>query len=677
MSTDGSWIGSQLGTYQIVTEIGRGGMAVVYKARQPSLGRYVALKVLPATFGHDQEFVARFLREARSVARLNHPNIVHIYDTGVASGQYYIAMEYLEGGSLQERLAAGPLDEAEALRIVTEVSRALDYAHGQGVIHRDIKPSNILFSADPLRARDATAKVADFGIARAADGLHLTRTGIILGTPEYMAPEQAEGQPVDHRADLYALGLLLYQMLTGRSAFRRSTPHATLHAVIYEVPPPPRQIRPGLPVASEQVILKALAKRPQDRYQSGSELRRAFRASLAGGPRPLPTGRRRSLLPWILAGAAAALVILLGLLLLLSGGGAPADRLTPTAARPIVVATPAPVRPTSTLVPAAGTVPGPEPHTPLPPDPTAAEPITPLPPTDAPPPPTRPPTAHFGRLAFTSNRHGNLEIYVVNLTSGNVARLTNNNANDWLPDWSPDGARIAFTSHRRGSYDLWSMDGSGGGQGPLVATGAWDDYARWDPDGRRLALSTTAEGNSEIHVRQANGQLTRLTFTPAEDQWPDWAPDGRIIYTEGFKGSSNWDIFTMNGDGGQRQVWLGGPACDVQPTWSPDGQWVAFLRISRDTNGNGAVDEEDMGDVWVARANGSDPRSLTANAWARTPAWSPDSRWVAFTQLLDSNSNGRNDEQDTSDIWAVPLDGRDRVALVQGPHRDGDPSWAR
>jgi serine/threonine protein kinase len=671
----------------------------------------VALKVLPATLAHDREFVARFLREARAVARLNHPNIVHIYDTGVADGQYYIAMEYLEGGSLQERLHAGRASSAEALRVLTHVSRALDYAHGQGMIHRDIKPSNILFSADPRRVSDAVAKVTDFGLVRAADGLELTRSGIIMGTPEYMAPEQAEGREVDYRADLYALGLVLYQMLTGQSAFRRSTPHATLHAVIYEQPPLPSQFRPGLPAATETVLNRALAKRPEDRYQSGRALRRAYRSSLQTteqGPYPR---RKRSPLPWILTGIAAVLAVLLGLLLVLSsstdGDGAPIASET----SPIVIAT-------ATIVgsPATQTQPGtpgvepgsppplqpsaiPETNTPAPPSaatmaatgtssPPASTPTlptnTPLPPTSTPAsatttpePPAPVPAARFGRLAFTSNRDGNPEIYLAELDNGSVRRLTENPANDWLPDWSPDGSRIAFTSHRQGGYDLWSMNSSGGGLTLLVATGAWDDYARWDAGGRRLAFSTTADNNSEIHVRQANGSVVRLTYTGAENQWPDWSPDGQVIYTEGSKGSAAWDIYTVSGNGGQGQLWLGGPSCDVQPTWSPDGRWVAFLRILRDTNGNGTVDEEDGGEVWVGRANGTDLRRLTANIWARTPSWSPDSQWIAFTQLRDSNGNKRSDGQDASDIWAVQVGGGEAVPLIQSPYRDGDQSWTR
>ena len=229
-------IGKTLGNYQIMEELGRGGMAVVYKAYQRSLNRYVALKVLPPQLGFDRQFVERFQREARAAAGLQHPNIVVVYDVGHEEGVHYIVMEYLEGRTLKAVIDyESPMPPRRVHGIVNQIGAALDYAHQRGFVHRDVKPSNV-FVGEGDRVT-----LTDFGIAKAAsEAQQLTRTGMLMGTPEYMSPEQASGAKVDHRTDLYALGVVLYQMVVGQAPFQGTTPHATLHAVIYEAPPPPR-----------------------------------------------------------------------------------------------------------------------------------------------------------------------------------------------------------------------------------------------------------------------------------------------------------------------------------------------------------------------------------------------------------------------------------------------------
>jgi serine/threonine-protein kinase len=693
--------GQRLGNYDIIEEIGRGGMAVVYRAYQRSLNRHVAVKVLAPQLSFDQEFVERFQREARAAAKLQHPNIVVIHDVAHEQGIYYLVMELLEGCTLKHLIEdRGSLPPERAARIVEQVASALDYAHQQGFVHRDIKPANIFVGQD-----DRTT-LADFGIAKAAsETQHLTRTGMLIGTPEYMSPEQAEGGSVDYRTDLYSLGVVLYQMLAGRAPFQSTTPHAILHAVIYDPPPPLRQLRPNLSLAVESVVMRSIAKKPAQRYQAGSEMATALKAALAGqatgavaAPLPraaarppqavAPPARRRSPAVWIFGALVVLLLLLAVAVILLLNDDTGTEGLTPgvtvivihetatKAASPAATELAPTGQPDATLTSVFTNTP---PPTELPPSATPRPPAdTAPPPTDTPPPPTAPP-AQFGRLAFSSNRDGNPEIYVVELGAGKTVRLTRNNANDWLPDWSPDGAKIAFTSHRTGSYDLWGMRADGSAQTSLVATGAWDDYARWAPDGQRLSLSTTAETqgvpNSEIFVRRPDGSLQQVTHSTAEDQWADWSPDGRIIFTEGFKDSSDWDIYLINGDGSGRTSWLDDASCDVQPTWSPDGKWIAFLRITRDTNGNGRIDYEDAGSIWVGRASGGDPRQITTGVWAVTPTWSPDSQWIAFAQVRDSNSNGRSDGKDAVDIWAAPLDGGEMAPLVRSPFRDGDPTW--
>jgi serine/threonine protein kinase len=264
-------IGRTFGAYQLVDLLGQGGMAVVYRGFQPSLNRYVAIKVLRGELARDPEFVTRFQREALAAAKLSHPNIVHVYDAGLADGIYYIAMDYVDGGSLRDLLDQGPLPTERAIGIAIQMANALDYAHQQSLIHRDVKPNNVLMT------RDGRPLLTDFGIAKLLDSAGLTRTGTAIGTPEYMAPEQVQAQVTDARTDIYALGIVLYEMLTGQVPFRGQTPMVTLYKQVNEAAPPLRQLNIGVPEWLETVVGKAMAKRPGDRYQRASDLVQALR----------------------------------------------------------------------------------------------------------------------------------------------------------------------------------------------------------------------------------------------------------------------------------------------------------------------------------------------------------------------------------------------------------------
>jgi serine/threonine protein kinase len=272
-------IGKIIGNYQIVAEIGHGGMGTVYRAHQPSLSRWVAIKILSPNLEEDAEFFKRFKQEALATAALDHSNIIHIYDTGEDQWLHYIAMEYISGGNLFTRMKtrAGPLAVTEAVSIATQMALALDFAHRRGIVHRDVKPSNILL--DPEGGR---AVLSDLGIARALEGTRLTRTGITMGTPEYMSPEQAEGKPLDGRADLYSLGIVLYEMLTGHIPFQADTPLALLYKHIHEAPTDPRQPNPAIPKKLAAVVQKALAKDPAKRFASGQQMADALLASVPG-----------------------------------------------------------------------------------------------------------------------------------------------------------------------------------------------------------------------------------------------------------------------------------------------------------------------------------------------------------------------------------------------------------
>jgi hypothetical protein len=260
-----------LGKYQVRKPIGRGGMGTVYAAYDTALDRPVAIKVLASHLAWEETFVERFLREARMAAKLDHPHIVTIYDVGQQDGIYYLVMRQIEGQPLRDIIAReGPLPPARAARILGQVASALDYAHSRGVIHRDVKPGNMLVETGDR------VTLTDFGVARAAEGTRLTATGISLGTPEYMSPEQALGQATDGRTDVYSLGIVLYEMLTGQVPFHADTPIATLMQQAHTPPPSPRTLVSSLSAEIETVVLKALAKRPEDRYASAGELGRTM-----------------------------------------------------------------------------------------------------------------------------------------------------------------------------------------------------------------------------------------------------------------------------------------------------------------------------------------------------------------------------------------------------------------
>ena len=258
--------------YELGPVLGQGGMAKVHQGIDRQLGRQVAIKVLAPPFDRDREFVERFQREARAAAGLSHPNIVAVFDSGSDDGTHYIVTELVEGETLADRLRRdGPMPQAEAVAVAVDIARALLAAHERGLIHRDIKPGNVMLLPD------ARVKVVDFGIARAAGSDTLTNTGVVLGSTAYLSPEQASGQPVDERADLYALGCVLYEMLTGRVPFSADTPIATMYRHVNEDPPPPSTFAP-IPSELEDIVMRALEKDPKRRFASASELEAALLA---------------------------------------------------------------------------------------------------------------------------------------------------------------------------------------------------------------------------------------------------------------------------------------------------------------------------------------------------------------------------------------------------------------
>lgn len=364
--------GTTLGRYQILEPLGSGGMATVYKAYEPSLDRTVALKVIRAGFAEDPDFAARFRREAQAVAKLEHPNIVHVYAFEETDGRLYLAMQYLEGGTLKDRIAQlSPGERApwpEAASIVSQVAEALSYAHEQGVVHRDMKPSNIMLTGS------GRAVVTDFGIAKIVGTAALTQTGVGIGTPEYMAPEQGAGTKIDHRADIYALGVVAYELLTGRVPFTADTPFAVVAAHMRDPLPLPTTLNPAIPGGAERALLKALAKDPTQRFATAPEFAAALGDGLRGvaapvmkASQPIAVARPRPLLrpPVVAAIGAAALVVIAATGALVGGAF---SRVEPSGVPAAAAASPSPT-PTATL---ATATPSPSPS--LTPTPSATPP---------------------------------------------------------------------------------------------------------------------------------------------------------------------------------------------------------------------------------------------------------------------------------------------------------------
>jgi serine/threonine protein kinase len=266
--------GQMLGPYRIISQIGQGGMATVYKAYQPSMDRNVAIKVLPSRLAESQEFIQRFQQEARIIAKLEHPHILPVFDYGENDGITYFVMRYLDAGTLSDKMEKGrPLPLNEIDRLFTQLAEALSYAHGFGIIHRDLKPSNALIDSQ------GNLFLTDFGIAKLLESAspRLTQTDAIMGTPAYISPEQAQANKVDQRSDIYSLGIILYEMVTGRVPFVAETPLAVLLKHVGDQLPPPSSIKPDVPEAIEQVVLKALAKHPGDRYSTVAEFLAAWK----------------------------------------------------------------------------------------------------------------------------------------------------------------------------------------------------------------------------------------------------------------------------------------------------------------------------------------------------------------------------------------------------------------
>ncbi len=318
-----SLLGQQIDSYQIVSLLGAGGMGVVYRARDTRLGRDVAIKVLPSVFATDADRLRRFEQEARAAGQLNHPNILAIYDVGTHQGSPYIVCERLDGETLRDRLKGTVLPQRKAIEVAMQVARGLAAAHEKGIVHRDLKPENLFLT------QDGRLKILDFGLAKLTrtqgDGSRTVSTesragtfpGVVLGTVGYMAPEQVQGEAVDHRADLFNFGAILYEMLSGQRAFQGKSDVETMHAIVKEEPPDLATLNPPIPSALQRIIRHCLEKSPQERYQSASDI--AFDLEMLADPAstsPAPQAERakkRERFAWIAAAVLSLAVMVLAI----------------------------------------------------------------------------------------------------------------------------------------------------------------------------------------------------------------------------------------------------------------------------------------------------------------------------------------------------------------------------
>lgn len=694
------------GTYHLLAVIDQDQFATVYRASQPERDRLVAVKVFTSPLADDPNRVKRFRQEAQTVARLRHPHILQLLDFGHAAGTLYLVTPLLEGDTLQNQLDA-PRAPHEALALVTQLGAALDYAHRQGIIHRDVRPANVFLAGE-------RAILTNFGLAKIGQSLAV-ETGDAPGAPEYLAPEQSYGQLVDGRADLYALAVLFYQLLTGQFPFtfasEEEPPAALARRKLYALPAPLSRFNPAIPSALEEVVQRGLAPHPDDRFPTVAAFIAAAREALGlpatdiqalvsgtvDEPDPLtpaplvhaaPARSRPSAIrsPRRLQWRRVAVPLLLALVLGLGGlvtfarpllnatgdaGATPTSAGTPLAFAP--PATPSPVpSPPPTLAPTASALAAqptravelvtPVPPTPTPaPAPTATPLPTPVPePINTPvPAPAPAPSAAAtpSEVLYASNKNGHWALYAIHPDGSGEQQLTDSGADDYNGVWSPDGRQIVFVSERDGNREIYLMNADGSGQRRLTTNPAADDAPVWSPDGQTIAFVSTRESpDGAIYTMNLDGSnVRRLINSPAGA--PTWASTGTIVFVRAVNGAQSLFATTLDAP----NVWQLTPSGgnnDTAPAFSPDGTRLAFSRGPR------------LNNRWivVADADGKNPRSLTGTGTnTSNPVWSPDGTWIAYV----------SDVTGTLQVYLMHPDGSERHPITSGPGKKWYLSWRR
>ncbi len=497
--------GETISHYKVTGELGRGGMGVVYKAEDTKLDRTVALKFLAPHLVEDDEARKRFVREAKAAAALDHPNICTVYEIDEADGQSFIAMAYLEGESLQAKIESGPFKIDKAIETAIQMARGLAAAHQKEIVHRDIKPANVMITTGGAGI-EPQAKLMDFGLAQLTKGkTRLTKEGTTLGTVGYMSPEQAQGVDLDRRSDIWSLGVVLYEMVSGRLPFEGEYDQAILYGVLHENPEPLTGLRTGVPKELERIATKALAKEPSARYQHVddmlvdlSELKRS-RESDSARPGPAASAKP-SRVTW-LAGALAAALGIAALIAFWPGVGREPERTAP-----VYQETPLTSYPGSERAP------------------------------------TFSPDGSQVAFAWNGPNEDNFDIYVQVVGSANPVRITSDPAEDYNPSWSPDGRLIAFVRVVEGRRALYVVPPLGGQERRILDAGsAYRLYGRpaWFPDGKSLAVSVSPDLGKTAGIMQVpvEAGAPEVLVSPIRgtsrgfdgDFYPAFSPDGKSL----------------------------------------------------------------------------------------------------------------------------------------------------
>jgi serine/threonine protein kinase len=656
-------IGKRIGGYDILDVIGRGGMATVYRAHQVSMNRIVALKVLPRQFLNDDTYLQRFNREVKIIAQLEHRNIVPVHDYGEYEGQPYIAMRYMSGGSVDDLLVNGPLALDLIISIISQIAPALDYAHSKRVLHRDIKPSNVLMDDG------GGAYLTDFGIARIlgeSGSLNITQGAV--GTPSYMSPEQAQGHEMDGRSDIYALGVMLFEMATGRRPFESETPYSIAVMQVTQQPPAPRGINPSILPAVEQVIYRALSKRRDDRYPNATSLADALRRAASAGsvsedtepggialrsepaspqnqayvpasyyPTPptsenLPVVRR---LRWSWSGnlvlsAIIGAVIGCGLLVLLLVvamvvvGNTQREEAGPRTVPLLGALTEPPVN-VATVSPLPGILEGDLEGRPTSMPESLDTTIAPIGQRETPA--ARPPEGlPDAEIVYFANRNSDTDLYRMHLSTGVDTRLTTDPRTDMYPQASPDGRQIVFVSDRDGDWDLYLIESDGSNVRQLTRNTVTDRIPSWSPDGDWIVFSsdTRGDGSHDIYQIRPDGTDLRPVYSDGlRNSHPRWSIDDRyLVFTNGTPNEGEtWEIMRFDRRSSESVLLTNNLVRDWSPVLTPDGERILYL-----TSGEGEAA------FALMSLEGDDFRILyDGPGYEWGGLYSPDMRFLLFT----------------------------------------------